>query len=92
MFSSTKTFNKDISCWNVSNFIDMSYIIKGALLFNKDISCWNISNVKYNTYIFLIVISEKNLNLNLKINLVIKYKNVLSKFKKRITKSSGFMV
>ena len=38
-------FNGDISNWDVSKVIDMSFMFYGCKSFNKDISNWDVSNV-----------------------------------------------
>ena len=44
-FSDARTFNQDISSWNVSNVTDMSRMFSDAYAFNQDISTWDVSNV-----------------------------------------------
>ena len=46
MFFNCKSFNKDISSWNVSVVKDMSYMFHNCIKFNQDISHWKVSNVK----------------------------------------------
>ena len=50
MFMNSK-FNGDISRWNVSNTINMSWMFHKSM-FNHDISGWDVSNVKYYDEIF----------------------------------------
>ena len=45
MFRGSRTFNQDISSWDVSNVTDMSDMFHGAKAFNQDISGWNVSQV-----------------------------------------------
>ena len=35
-------FNGDISSWDVSNVIDMSYMFCGCSKFNQNISAWDV--------------------------------------------------
>ena len=49
MFLNNKSFNNDISQWDVSSVEDMSYMFGGSN-FNQDISMWKIKpdcNTKY---------------------------------------------
>ena len=46
MFYNCKSFNQDISNWNVSNVTDMKYMFANCIQFNQDISNWNVSKVK----------------------------------------------
>ena len=41
-----KDFNGDISLWNVSNVVNMSWMFYDCEKFNSDISQWDVSNVK----------------------------------------------
>ncbi|MDC1394452.1 BspA family leucine-rich repeat surface protein [Flavobacteriaceae bacterium] len=45
MFYNNKSFNQNISSWDVSNVIDMASMFNGTLAFNKDIGNWDVSNV-----------------------------------------------
>ncbi|ATZ21594.1 BspA family leucine-rich repeat surface protein [Mesoplasma tabanidae] len=45
LFRFTKNFNQDISSWDVSNIIDMSYMFAYSS-FDSNISIWNVSKVK----------------------------------------------
>jgi surface protein len=47
-----RTFNLDISGWNVSNVINMTSTFSGCIAFNQDISPWNVSNVEDMSYMF----------------------------------------
>ena len=40
-----RNFNKDVSCWDVSNATTMSYTFTGNPTFNQDISDWDTSQV-----------------------------------------------
>lgn len=51
LFNKFKTFNGDISEWNVSNVTDMADMFNGSD-FNGDISKWDVSNVKDMTGMF----------------------------------------
>lgn len=46
LFAKFKSFNGDISSWNVSNVKDMSGMFSGSS-FNGDISRWNVDKVEY---------------------------------------------
>jgi surface protein len=46
MFFGARSFNQDISNWNVSNVTNMSNMFYFTESFNQDISSWNVSNVK----------------------------------------------
>ena len=46
LFRNNKSFNQNISKWNVGNAINMRKIFKDTS-FNGDISLWNVSNVEY---------------------------------------------
>lgn len=43
MFNGAKSFNSDISKWNVSNVYSLDSIFDGATSFTTDISNWDIS-------------------------------------------------
>ena len=45
LFYDVKSFNEDISRWDVSNVRDMSDMFQGATSFNRDISKWEVSSV-----------------------------------------------
>ena len=45
MFYGCKSFNSDISTWNVSNVKIMSWMFYKCEAFNQDISNWDVSNV-----------------------------------------------
>ena len=53
MFYNCKSFNQDISNWDVSNVKNMSEMFIGCGEFNSDISNWNVSNVKNALYKFV---------------------------------------
>ena len=46
LFKDKKTFDGDISTWDVSNVTDMSGMFEGCEKFNKDISKWDTNKVK----------------------------------------------
>ena len=52
MFCWCKSFNQDISNWDVSNVTDMSYMFSFCKNFNQDISNWDVSNIKKYSAIF----------------------------------------
>ena len=52
MFYGGGDFNQDISIWNVSNVIDMSYMFFGCKAFNQNISKWNVQKTKASYYMF----------------------------------------
>jgi surface protein len=43
-FYNRESFNEDISCWDVSNVTEMSYMFSETK-FNGDLSSWNVSKV-----------------------------------------------
>jgi surface protein len=45
LFKDLKTFNEDISEWEVGEVTDMSFIFFGASSFNQDLFQWNTSSV-----------------------------------------------
>lgn len=45
MFSGSNVFTQDLTTWDVSNVVDMSYMFEGCTDFNGNISNWNVSNV-----------------------------------------------
>ena len=45
VFMNRKTFNEDISGWQVGNVTDMWGMFLGATTFNQDLSTWDISSV-----------------------------------------------
>lgn len=46
-------FNEDISNWNTSSAVDMSFMFHGAKQFNQDISRWDVSKVKNMSHMFM---------------------------------------
>ena len=44
--------NIDVSEWNVSNAVDMSFMFDDCLNLNCDLSKWNVKNVKYTNRMF----------------------------------------
>ena len=40
-----KSFNQDLSAWDVSNVTTMEYMFYEASSFNQDLSAWDVSNV-----------------------------------------------
>merc|ERR1719174_1487484 len=53
MFFDAKTFNSDVSKWDVSSVTDMSRMFMQAELFNHDISKWDVSSVIITDGMFL---------------------------------------
>jgi surface protein len=45
MFSSTPTFNQDISGWDVVNVTNMAFMFQFASSFNQDLSSWCVTNI-----------------------------------------------
>ena len=52
MFYKCKSFNQDLSEWDVSSVTDMLCMFYDCKLFNQDLSGWNVSKVRQNTYMF----------------------------------------
>ena len=52
MFYKCKSFNQDLSEWDVSSVTDMLCMFDGCKSFNQDISGWDVSNVIYKDSIF----------------------------------------
>ena len=52
MFSSTHTFDDDLSDWDVSEMTSLRYMFDRAHAFNGDISDWDVSKVTDMTYMF----------------------------------------
>lgn len=50
-FSGAINFNSDIGHWDVSNIIDMTFMLSNTN-FNQDISSWDVSNVETMTFMF----------------------------------------
>ena len=45
MFTRAKSFNGDLSKWNVGKVTDVSFMFREALVFNQDLSTWNVGKV-----------------------------------------------
>ena len=45
MFLGCKSFNQDISKWDVSKVKYMTLMFNGCKKFNQDLSKWNVSNL-----------------------------------------------
>jgi len=52
MFAECRTFNGDISAWNVSNVTNMTSLFYNCILFNSNISSWNVAKVVTMTDMF----------------------------------------
>lgn len=52
MFEGCKSFNGDLSQWDVSNVENMRWMFIGCESFNGDLSQWNVSNVQNMEYMF----------------------------------------
>ena len=46
MFFDAKSFNSDLSRWNVENVVNMACMFNNAISFNSDISRWNVEKVE----------------------------------------------
>ncbi|MEO1257026.1 MAG: BspA family leucine-rich repeat surface protein, partial [Bacteroidota bacterium] len=46
MFNGARSFNGDLSGWDVSNVSNMDQMFRGATAFNSDISNWDVSNLE----------------------------------------------
>ena len=53
MFAGARSFQGDISKWNVSRVTDMTGMFKSAVLFNGDISQWDVSRVAKMDHMFM---------------------------------------
>ena len=40
-----RSFNQDLSSWDVSNVVNMAYLFMEADDFNGDVSTWDVSDV-----------------------------------------------
>jgi surface protein len=47
-----RSFNEDISRWDVSQVIDMSFLFDGLQKFNQSLEHWDVSNVKHMSGMF----------------------------------------
>merc|ERR1711871_978339 len=45
IFGGAKSFNQDISIWDVSKVTNMNYMFNGASSFDQNLACWDISKV-----------------------------------------------
>ena len=52
MFSNARSFNGDLSDWDVSEMTSLRYMFNQAYSFNGDISDWDVSKVTDMTYMF----------------------------------------
>jgi len=52
MFQYAYSFNMDLSTWDVSSVVDMSYMFYSANSFNGDISTWDVVSVIDMKYMF----------------------------------------
>ena len=52
MFSRCKSFNQDISKWNVENVEDMGSMFDNCTSFNQDISEWDVDFLHFTQHIF----------------------------------------
>ncbi len=56
-WSSSLLFVPNVSSWDVSSVIDMSYVFYGLTNFNEDISSWDVSNVTNLSGLFTYAVS-----------------------------------
>jgi len=52
MFYGCRSFNKDISSWDVKGVENMTYMFKGCESFNQDISSWDVSSMNSTVCMF----------------------------------------
>ena len=52
LFYYAENFNNDISTWDISSVVDMSYMFYYANNFNKSLSAWDVSSVIDMSYMF----------------------------------------
>ena len=52
MFDFCKSFNQDLSKWDVSKVTNMTFMFDSCKKFNQDISNWDVSNVEYYDDVF----------------------------------------
>jgi uncharacterized repeat protein (TIGR02543 family) len=52
LFRENRSFDQDISNWDVSNVTNMRSMFNGATSFNRDISKWNVGNVTDMSHMF----------------------------------------
>jgi len=52
MFYGAYNFNGDLSTWDISSVVDMSYMFYGASMFNTSLSTWVVLSVVDMSYMF----------------------------------------
>ena len=52
MFCGARSFNQDLSAWNVGNVTNMGFMFYSAKSFNQDLSGWNVGNVTEMRWMF----------------------------------------
>ncbi len=53
MFRNARSFNQDISHWDVSNINNMDLLFYGATSFNQPLNSWDVSNVTNMSFMFM---------------------------------------
>ncbi|MGK0414365.1 MAG: surface protein [Polaribacter sp.] len=59
IFNGARSFNQDLSSWDVRSATNMSSMFSGATSFNQDLSSWDVSNVT-NMYVMFFFATSFN--------------------------------